>query len=182
MPQEPLEQLIRAGEVTGEDLRLVRGHGRVAPRRDPAGPRAVRSPPPVLRSRRTTADLSQLFSDLDLTVSRPMDARAVEKMLSAHLSPRTALPEEPATVPAATKTTTTRSTAVASASRKSRRTQHDEEDLEASGLAAPQPGVEGRRWRCCSCWPSRLAGLYALSTLQVFPLEVPQVDPATGAR
>jgi hypothetical protein len=135
---------------------------------------ATRPPRPA-----STADLSQLFSDLDLTVSRPMDARAVEQMLRGNLAPRTALPE-PATVPAATKTTPTRSTAVASASRRSRRTRNDDDDLEASGLARRNPA-----WKMALAvllvLGVPLAGLYALSTLQVIPLEVAQVDPATGA-
>ncbi|HEY1335645.1 MAG TPA: AgmX/PglI C-terminal domain-containing protein, partial [Myxococcaceae bacterium] len=135
---------------------------------------ATRPPKPA-----STADLSQLFSDLDLTVSRPMDARAVEKMLSGNLAPRTALPE-PATAPATTRTTPTRSTAVASASRKSRRTRHDDDDLEASGLARRNPAWKvGLAVLLVLAVP--LAGLYALSSLQVLPLEVRQVDPATGA-
>jgi len=175
MPQEPLEQLIRAGEVTGKTF--VWCEGMAEWRRAETLPQlsrslaATRPPKPA-----TTADLSQLFSDLDLTVSRPMDARAVERMLSGAGSPKAALPE-PATSPGRTTTTTTRSTAVASASRKRRAR---DEDLEASGLA-----------RRNSAWKVALAlllilavpvaGLYALSSLQVLPLEVPRVDPATGA-
>jgi hypothetical protein len=178
MPQEPLEQLIRAGEVTPKTFVWCEGMAewRRAETLPDLAPSLAATRPPKPAS---TADLSQLFSDLDLTVSRPMDARAVEKMLSGNLSPRTALPE-PTTVPAATKTTTTRSTAVASASRKSRRTRHDDDDLEASGLARRNPA-----WKVALAALLVLgvpvAGLYALSSLQVIPLEVPQVDPATGA-
>ena len=178
MPREPLEQLIRAGEVAGKTFVWCEGMAewrRAETLPDLAHSLAATRPPKPAN----TADLSQLFSDLDLTVSRPMDARAVEKMLSGALSPKAAL-REPATVPGQTKTTTTRSTAVASASRKRRRVQHDEEDLEASGVVRRNPG-----WKVALAvllvLAIPLAGLYALSTLQVLPLEVPQVDPATGA-
>ncbi|HEY3586274.1 MAG TPA: AgmX/PglI C-terminal domain-containing protein [Myxococcaceae bacterium] len=174
MPQEPLEQLIRAGEVTGKTF--VWCEGMAEWRRAENLPQfssslaATRPPKPA-----TTADLSQLFSDLDLTVSRPMDARAVEQMLSGARAPKAALPE-PATSPG--RTTTTRSTAVASASRSSRRAQ--DEDLEASGLARRNPA-----WKVAPAvlliLAVPVAGLYALSSLQVLPLEVPRVDPATGA-
>jgi hypothetical protein len=175
MAQEPLVQLIRAGEVTGKTFVWCEGmaewrRAETLPRLAPSLA-ATRPPKPA-----NTADLSQLFSDLDLTVSRPMDARAVEQMLSGARAPRTALPE-PATSPGRT---TTRSTAVASASRSKRRRAIDEEDLEASGLARRNPA-----------WKVMLivllvvtvpaAGLYALSSLRVLPLEVPRVDPATGA-
>jgi len=175
MPQQPLEQLIRAGEVTGKTF--VWCEGMAEWRRAENLPQlssslaATRPPKPA-----TTADLSQLFSDLDLTVSRPMDARAVEQMLSGALAPRNAL-LEPATSPGR-KTTTTRSTAVASASRKRRRV-HDD-DLEAAGLARRNP-----RWKgmlaVVLVLAVPVAGLYALSSMRVLPLEVPQVDPATGA-
>ncbi|HZJ55323.1 MAG TPA: DUF4339 domain-containing protein, partial [Myxococcaceae bacterium] len=175
MAQEPLAQLIRAGEVTGKTFVWCEGmaewrRAETLPKLAPSLA-ATRPPKPA-----NTADLSQLFSDLDLTVSRPMDARAVEQMLSGARAPRTALPE-PATSPGRT---TTRSTAVASASRRTRRRASDEEDLEASGLARRNPA-----------WKTMLvvllvvtvpaAGLYALSSLRVLPLEVPRVDPATGA-
>ena len=178
MPPEPLNQLIRAGEVTGKTFVWCEGmaewrRAETLPSLAPSLA-ATRPPKPA-----TTADLSQLFSDLDLTVSRPMDARAVEKMLSGARAPKAALPE-PATVPGRTMTTTTRSTAVASASRKSRRARHDDEDLEASGLTRRNPA-----WKVAFTVLLLLAvpvaGLYALSSLRVFPLEVPQVDPATGA-
>jgi len=174
MAQEPLEQLIRAGEVTGKTF--VWCEGMAAWRRAETLPElapslaATRPPKPA-----STADLSQLFSDLDLTVSRPMDARAVEQMLSGARAPRTALPE-PATAPGRT---ITRSTAVASASRRTRRAA-DEDDLEASGLARRNPA-----WKVVLTVllvvTVPLAGLYALSSLSVLPLEVPRVDPATGA-
>jgi hypothetical protein len=177
MAQEPLEQLIRAGEVTPKTFVWCDGMAewrRAETLPELAGSLAATRPPKPA----TTADLSQLFSDLDLTVSRPMDARAVEQMLSGTRAPRPAV-VEPATSPGrTTTTTTTRSTAVASASRKSRRAA-DAEDLEASGLS-----------RRRSPWKAVLvvllilavpvAGLYALSSMQVLPLEVPQVDPATG--
>ena len=178
MAQEPLEQLIRAGEVTPKTF--VWCDGMAEWRRAETLPElasslaATRPPRPA-----STADLSQLFSDLDLTVSRPMDARAVEQMLSGARAPRQAVPE-PATSPGRTTTTTiTRSTAVASASRKSRRAV-DPEDLEASGLARRNP-----IWKVLLTvlliLAVPVAGLYALSSMQVLPLEVPQVDPATGA-
>src|SRR5215468_2754911 len=136
MPQAPLEQLIRAGEVTGKTFVWCEGmaewrRAETLPQLSPSLA-ATRPPKPA-----TTADLSQLFSDLDLTVSRPMDARAVEQMLSGARAPMPAV-LEPATSPGRTTTTTTRSTAVASASRKSRRAV-DPEDLEASGLARRNP-------------------------------------------
>lgn len=178
MPQVPLEQLIRAGEVTGKTFVWCEGMAewrRAETLPDLAPSLAATRPPKPA----TTADLSQLFSDLDLTVSRPMDARAVEQMLSGARAPKAALPE-PATIPGRTKTTTTRSTAVASASRKGRRARHDEDDLEASGLARRNPAWKvGLTVLLVLAVP--LAGLYALSSLQVLPLEVPQVDPATGA-
>jgi hypothetical protein len=174
MAQEPLEQLIRAGEVTGKTFVWCEGmaewrRAETLPQLSPSLA-ATRPPKPA-----STADLSQLFSDLDLTVSRPMDARAVERMLSGAGSPKAALPE-PATSPG--RTTTTRSTAVASASRNSRRAR--DEDLEASGLARRNPA-----WKVALAvlliLAVPVAGLYALSSLQVLPLEVPRVDPATGA-
>jgi hypothetical protein len=176
MPQGPLEQLIRAGEVTGNSF--VWCEGMAEWRRAETLPHlahslaATRPPRPA-----TTADLSQLFSDLDLTVSRPMEARAVEQMLSGSRAPKAALPE-PVTAPvrsAATRGTPT----VRNATRKSRRVV-DDEDLEASGLAR-----RNRAWKVALAVVLILAvpvaGLYALSSLQVFPLEVPRVDPATGA-
>jgi hypothetical protein len=177
MAQEPLEQLIRAGEVTPKTFVWCDGMAewrRAETLPELAGTLAATRPPRPA----TTADLSQLFSDLDLTVSRPMDARAVEQMLSGARAPRPAL-VEPATSPGRTTTTTTRSTAVASASRKSRRTA-DPDDLEASGLARRNPV-----WKVMLVvlliLAVPVAGLYALSSMQVLPLEVPQVDPATGA-
>jgi hypothetical protein len=175
MAQVPLEQLIRAGEVTGKTFVWCEGMAewrRAETLPHLAGSLAATRPPRPA----TTADLSQLFSDLDLTVSRPMDARAVEQMLSGARAPKAALPE-PATSPG--RTTPTRSTAVASASRRSRRVEDDEDDLEASGLARRNPV-----WKVAIAVVVVLglpvAGLYALSSLQVLPLEVPQVDPATG--
>jgi hypothetical protein len=174
MPQEPLEQLIRAGEVTGKTFVWCEGMAewRRAENLPQLSPSLAATRPPKPAS---TADLSQLFSDLDLTVSRPMDARAVEQMLSGTRAPKAALPE-PETPPV--RTTTTRSTAVASASRRGRRAQ--DEDLEASGLARRNPA-----WKVAAAVLLILgvpvAGLYALSSLQVIPLEVPRVDPATGA-
>jgi GYF domain 2 len=174
MALEPLGQLIRAGEVTGKTF--VWAEGMAEWRRAETLPElshplaATRPPKPA-----STADLSQLFSDLDLTVSRPMDARAVEAMLSGALSPRTALPES-ATSPGRT---ITRSTAVASAVRKNRRAV-DDDDLEASGLARRNPA-----WKAALAVllvvAVPVAGLWALSSLSVLPLEVPRVDPATGA-
>ncbi len=174
MAQEPLEQLIRAGEVTGKTFVWCEGMAewRRAETLPELAPSLAATRPPKPAS---TADLSQLFSDLDLTVSRPMDARAVEQMLSGARAPRTALPE-PATAPGRT---ITRSTAVASASRRTRRAA-DEDDLEASGLARRNPA-----WKVVLTVllvvTVPLAGLYALSSLSVLPLEVPRVDPATGA-
>ena len=173
MPQEPLEQLIRAGEVSGKSF--VWCEGMAEWRRAETLPQlasslaATRPPRPA-----TTADLSQLFSDLDLTVSRPMDARAVEQMLSGSRAPKAAVPE-PATSPGRT---TTRSTAVASASRRSRRV--DDDDLEASGLARRNPAWKGAL-AVVLVLGVPVAGLYALSSMRVLPLEVPRVDPATGA-
>jgi len=177
MAQGPLEQLIRAGEVTGKTF--VWCEGMAEWRRAETLPQlaeslaATRPPRPA-----TTADLSQLFSDLDLTVSRPMDARAVEQMLSGARAPKAALPEP---APAPVRSAATRSTpAVSAARQRPRRVEEDDGDLEASGLA-----------RRNSVWKIVLAvvlilmvpvaGLYALSSMQMLPLEVPQVDPATGA-
>jgi hypothetical protein len=131
---------------------------------------ATRPPKPA-----TTADLSQLFSDLDLTVSRPMDARAVEQMLSGSRAPKAALPG-PAAAPAARSTPTR--TSAARISRQ--RGDEEEDDLEASGLRRRNP-----LWKVAAALllvvGVPVAGLYALSSLQVLPLEVPRVDPATGA-
>jgi len=173
MTQEPLEQLVRAGEVTGKTF--VWCEGMAEWRRAETLPElvsslaATRPPRPA-----TTADLSQLFSDLDLTVSRPMDARAVEQMLSGSRAPKAALPG-----PAAS--SRSRSTATwSSATRLTPRRGDDEDDLEASGLARRNPF-----WKVAAVVVLvvgvPLAGLYALSSLQVLPLEVPRVDPATGA-
>jgi hypothetical protein len=174
MAQAPLEQLIRAGEVTGKSF--VWCEGMAEWRRAETLPvlaqplAATRPPRPA-----NTADLSQLFSDLDLTVSRPMDARAVEQMLSGSLKPKAALPE-PVTTPARS-AATGRTPTVRSATR---RRGDDDEDLEASGLARRNPV-----WKIALVvlliLAVPVAGLYALSSLQVLPLEVPRVDPATGA-
>ena len=166
MAQAPLEQLIRAGEVTAKTF--VWCEGMAEWRRAETLPvlaaalAATRPPKPA-----NTADLSQLFSDLDLTVSRPMDARAVEQMLSGARAPKAALPG-PADAP------------VASPGASRRTSRAVEDDLEASGLARRNPA-----WKVAAvvllvvAIPA--AGLYALSSLQVLPLEVPRVDPATGA-
>ncbi len=175
MPQGPLEQLIRAGEVTGKSFVWCEGMAewrRAETLPQLAQPLAATRPPKPA----STADLSQLFSDLDLTVSRPMDARAVEQMLSGSRAPKAAL-AEPVTAPvrSATRSTPT----VSTATRRSRRAE-DDEDLEASGLAR-----RSSPWKVVLAVVLILAvpvaGLYALSSLQVFPLEIPQVDPATGA-
>ena len=173
MTQEPLEQLVRAGEVTGKTF--VWCEGMAEWRRAETLPEiahslaATRPPKPA-----TTADLSQLFSDLDLTVSRPMDARAVEQMLSGSRAPKAALPE-PAPAPAARSTPTR-----ISAARIGRRNGDEEDDLEASGLRRRNP-----LWKVAAALllvvGVPVAGLYALSSLRVIPLEVPRVDPATGA-
>jgi hypothetical protein len=172
MAQEPLEQLIRAGEVTGKTFVWCEGMAewRRAETLPDLGPSlaATRPPRPA-----TTADLSQLFSDLDLTVSRPMDARAVEQMLSGNRAPKAALPGPTVASPA--RGTPTRTSAV----RPKRRMDDDEDDLEASGLARRNPF-----WKVALAVvlvvTVPVAGLYALSSLQVIPLEVPRVDPATG--
>ncbi len=174
MPQGPLEQLIRAGEVTGKSFVWCEGMAewrRAETLPELAHPLAATRPPKPA----STADLSQLFSDLDLTVSRPMDARAVEQMLSGSRAPKAALPEssQPA---AATRGTPTRGTAV----RQARRAEQDDDDLEASGLSRRNP-----LWKAAVAAALvlgvPLVGLYALSSLNVVPLEVPRVDPATGA-
>src|SRR5262249_22956903 len=91
MAQGPLEQLIRVGEVTAKSFVWCEGmaewrRAEVLPDLIPLL-RAVHTPPKPAN----TADLSQLFSDLDLAVSRPMDSRAVEQMLAGTLRPKTAL-------------------------------------------------------------------------------------------
>ena len=177
MPQGPLEQLIRAGEVTGKSFVWCEGMAewrRAETLPQLAQPLAATRPPRPA----STADLSQLFSDLDLTVSRPMDARAVEQMLSGSRAPKAALPE-PVTVPARSATRSTPT--VRTAARRSRRADgDDDEDLEASGLARRSPA-----WKVVFAvlliLAIPVAGLYALSSMQVLPLEVPRVDPSTGA-
>ncbi len=173
MALAPLEQLIRAGEVTPKTF--VWCEGMAEWRRAETLPRlekslaATRPPKPA-----NTADLSQLFSDLDLTVSRPMDARAVEQMLSGSRAPKAALPG-PAAAPAGGGRK-----APAGRSATGRPSRAVDDDLEASGLARRNPG-----WKVALAVLLVLAiplgGLYALSSLQVLPLEVPRVDPATGA-
>lgn len=168
----PLEQLIRAGEVTEKSFVWCEGmaewrRAETLPQLAPSLA-ATRPPRPA-----TTADLSQLFSDLDLTVSRPMDARAVEQMLSGNRAPKPALrgPSPAPGRPAPARSSPTRST---------RRVEDPDEDLEASGLARRNPA-----WKVALAVVLVLAvpvaGLYALSSLRVIPLEVPRVDPATGA-
>ncbi len=175
MEQAPLEQLIRAGEVSGKTFVWCEGMAewRRAETLPQLAPSLAATRPPRPAS---TADLSQLFSDLDLTVSRPMDARAVEQMLSGSRAPKAALPEPVTAVRSATRSTPT----VSTAARKSRRVEDDDDDLEASGLARRNPV-----WKIVLAVVVILAvpvaGLYALSSLQVLPLEVQQVDPATGA-
>ena len=154
----PLEALIRAGEVIAKTFLWCEGMSEW--RRAEGLPQlggllaATRPPKPA-----NTADLSQLFSDLDLTVSRPMEAGAVEQMLAGKRrpqpvlrGPRTGLRREP------------------------------EDDL----------AEDRRRFRRNPAWKVvtavvlalalPVAGLYALSTLRVVPLEVSRVDEATGAR
>lgn len=154
----PLEALIRAGEVTAKTFLWCEGMAEW--RRAEGLPQlasllaATRPPKPA-----NTADLSQLFSDLDLTVSRPMEAGAVEQMLAGKRrpqpvlrGPRTGLRQEP------------------------------DDDL----------AEDRRRFRRNPAWKVvtavvlalalPVAGLYALSTLRVVPLEVSRVDEATGAR
>ncbi len=172
MALAPLEQLIRAGEVTPKTF--VWCEGMAEWRRAETLPRleqtlaATRPPRPA-----NTADLSQLFSDLDLTVSRPMDARAVEQMLSGHLAPKAALPG-PARAPGGGMK------APAGRGAAGRPGRAVDDDLEASGLVRRNPA-----WKVALAVLLVLAipvgGLYALSSLQVLPLEVPRVDPATGA-
>ncbi len=167
MAQGPLEQLIRAGEVTPKSFVWCEGMAewrRAETLPQLAGSLAATRPPKPAN----TADLSQLFSDLDLTVSRPMDARAVEQMLSGNRAPKTALPGPAATPTGSTRTATRRSRPV------------DDDDLEASGLARRNP-----LWKVALAVvllvAVPVAGLYALSSMKVIPLEVPRVDPATGA-
>jgi len=174
MPQEPLEQLIRVGEVTGKTFVWCEGMAewrRAETLPELSGPlAATRLPKPA-----NTADLSQLFSDLDLTVSRPMDAKAVEQMLSGSLAPRPALLGPSTVVTRSTPTVRT-----ATRRRGDQGSRADDEDLEASGLARRNP-----RWKVALAVVLILAvpvaGLFALSSLQVIPLEVPRIDPATGA-
>lgn len=173
MALPPLEQLIRAGEVTPKTF--VWCEGMAEWRRAETLPRleqtlaATRPPKPA-----NTADLSQLFSDLDLTVSRPMDARAVEQMLSGSRAPKAALPG-PATAPAGGGRK-----APAGRIATGRPSRAADDDLEASGLGRRNP-VWKAALAVLLVLAIPLGGLYALSSLQVLPLEVPRVDPATGA-
>jgi hypothetical protein len=154
----PLEALIRAGEVTAKTFLWCEGMAEW--RRAEGLPQlasllaATRPPKPA-----NTADLSQLFSDLDLTVSRPMEASAVEQMLAGKRRPQPVLRGP-----------------------KTGRRQQDWDD----------PAEDPRRFRRNSPWKVAIAlvlalalpvaGLYALSTLRVVPLEVSRVDETTGAR
>jgi hypothetical protein len=167
MAQGPLEQLIRVGEVTGKTF--VWCEGMAEWRRAEVLPdlmpflRATQAPRPA-----NTADLSQLFSDLDLAVSRPMDSRAVEQMLAGTLRPKTALPSI---------TTTTH---VRSAAHRARVDDPDDDELDTGFIR------RNRRWKVAAALLLVLAlpvaGLYALSSLQVLPLEVTRVDEVTGAQ
>jgi hypothetical protein len=173
MAQDPLRQLIRAGEVSSKTF--VWCEGMAEWRRAETLPQlaealaATRPPRPA-----NTADLSQLFSDLDLTVSRPMDARAVEQMLSGNRAPKPALPG-----PSPVASGRPSGGSVLNARGRARRRAEDD-DFEASGVVRRNPA-----WKVALAVLLVLAlpvgGLYALSSLQVLPLEVPQVDPATGA-
>src|SRR5262249_59555844 len=119
-----------------------------------------------------TADLSQLFSDLDLAVSRPMDSRAVEQMLAGTLRPKTALPS-------ITSTTTQVRTAQRS-SRRPRVDDPDDDELDTGFIRRNRRSKVALALLLALGIP--VAGLYALSTLRVLPLEVTQVDEATGAQ
>ncbi len=173
MAEDPLRQLIRAGEVSSKTF--VWCEGMAEWRRAETLPQlaealaATRPPRPA-----NTADLSQLFSDLDLTVSRPMDARAVEQMLSGSRAPKPALPG-PSPVAAGRPSGGSVRNARGRAARRV-----DDDDFEDSGVVRRNPA-----WKVALAVLLVLAlpvgGLYALSSLQVLPLEVPQVDPATGA-
>jgi hypothetical protein len=155
----PLEALIRAGEVTAKTFLWCEGMAewrRAEGLPDLASLLAATRPPKPA----STADLSQLFSDLDLTVSRPMEASAVEQMLAGKRRPQPVL----------------------RGSKTGRHQQHWEDD----------PAEDPRRFRRNPPWEVAsavllavafpVAGLYALSTLRVVPLEVSRVDEATGAR
>ncbi|HSP20271.1 MAG TPA: GYF domain-containing protein, partial [Myxococcaceae bacterium] len=173
MAQAPLEQLIRAGEVTPKTFVWCEGMAewRRAETLPVLGQALASTRPPRPAN---TADLSQLFSDLDLTVSRPMDARAVEQMVSGMRAPKAALPGPAPVAPAGGGRSPVRGSAPGRTARPV------DDDLEASGLARRNPA-----WKVAAVVLGVLAipigGLYALSSLQVLPLEVPRVDPATGA-
>jgi len=167
MAQGPLEQLIRVGEVTGKTF--VWCEGMAEWRRAEVLPdlmsllRATQAPRPA-----NTADLSQLFSDLDLAVSRPMDSRAVEQMLAGTRRPKT---------PSIATTTQIR---LAERGRSGIDVDDPDDDELDTGF------IRRNRFRKVAlalllALGIPTAGLYALSTLQVLPLEVAAVDESTGA-
>jgi hypothetical protein len=168
MAQGPLEQLIRVGEVTAKSFVWCEGmaewrRAEVLPDLMPLL-RATQAPRPA-----NTADLSQLFSDLDLAVSRPMDSRAVEQMLAGTRRPRT---------PSIATTTQIRLA-------ERGRTRVDVDDPDDAELDTGF--IRRNRFRKVAlalllALAIPTAGLYALSTLQVLPLEVPAVDESTGAQ
>jgi hypothetical protein len=167
MGQGPLEQLIRVGEVTGKSFVWCEGmaewrRAEVLPDLMPLL-RATQAPRPA-----NTADLSQLFSDLDLAVSRPMDSRAVEQMLAGTRRPKT---------PSIATTTQIR---LAERGRSVVDVDDPEDDELDTGF------IRRNRFRKVAlalllALGIPVAGLYALSTLRVLPLEVAAVDESTGA-
>ena len=167
MAQGPLEQLIRVGEVTGKSFVWCEGmaewrRAEVLPDLMPLL-RATQAPRPA-----NTADLSQLFSDLDLAVSRPMDSRAVEQMLAGTRRPKT---------PSIATTTQIRLA-------ERGRTQVDVDEPDDDELDTGF--IRRNRFRKAAlalllAIGIPVAGLYALSSLRVLPLEVAAVDETTGA-
>jgi hypothetical protein len=154
----PLEALVRAGEVTGKTFLWCEGMAEW--RRAEGLPElggmlaATRPPKPA-----NTADLSQLFSDLDLTVSRPMEARAVEQMLAGTRRPQPVVRHPVTGV---------------------YRHQAADDDLDSRPYRRHSPLKVATAILLALVLP--VAGLYALSTLQVVPLEVSRVDETTGAQ
>ena len=169
MAQGPLEQLIRAGEVTPKSFVWCEGMAEwrraetlpqlaQVPRRDPT--------PESGQHRRPLAALQRPRPDRLQADGRPGRGADALREPGAQDRPARARPGHP--------------DGQHSRRHPDARVAVDDDDLEASGLARRNP-----LWKVALAVllvvAVPVAGLYALSSMKVIPLEVPRVDPATGA-